>query len=70
MAGEPTQDIPSAHTGFYTQCSKGKDIEKNSPRYAQCDPGLMEPYKYIHINLYTVMKNTRPCLPMYSGWGM
>ena len=38
------RDIPSAHTGFYAQCSTGK----------------MEPMEFVHINLYTVMKSTRP----------
>lgn len=30
----------------------------------------MVPTEGIHKNLYTVVKNTRPHLPMYSGWGM
>ena len=52
----------------HTQCSTQK-IYKKIAQFTLSDIGL-EPNKFVHINLYTVMKNLCPWLPMYSGWGM
>jgi hypothetical protein len=73
----PQNDGNCKHTGFYTQCVscpenqhhiKSKKCQMQSFRLnTERTAWLNKPNEGIHICLYTVMKNARPRLPMYSG---
>ena len=63
-----------AHTGFYTQCGTGLDNEKKKRQihigfYTQCSRVQRTIWGNSYQPLHS-MKNMRPCLPMYSGWGI
>jgi hypothetical protein len=62
-----------AHTSTFTHDAGQKRRRRKLPMqqiciWAECGRRLKRPIRI--INLYTVMKNARPHLPMYSGWGM
>jgi hypothetical protein len=78
LDGTPKINDKFTHKGFYTQCVAWRKkrrwfyVEK-IPRYKSIyfskrwTQGVLKPNERKQINLYTVEKNVRPRLPVYSG---
>ena len=73
-AGELEMRSQVAHTGFYTQCGTRLENGKKKANthigfYTQCGRAQRTIWGNSYQPLHS-MKNTRPCFPMYSGWGI